>query len=148
MKIKSIVLVLVMFLTLVGISCVCADTVHFVNSSFEIPDGYTIIDNDTSQLIIYNDTTVLTMYEGPIVDPVEAKENRVAMGYTLIGEADYYAGKVKINQQNYQDDGIITCVYTFTKNGKDYIITLNVDEDDPVPEYEDNPVTRIIYTLK
>ncbi len=137
-----------MFLTLVSISSVSADTIYFGNSTFNVPDGYTLIDNDTSEIILYNDTTAITMYEGPIIDPEDAKENRIAMGYTLIGEADYYAGNVKINQQNYQDNGIISCVYTFNKNGKDYIVTLNVDEDTPVPEYEDNPVTEIIYSLK
>lgn len=137
-----------MLLTLVSVSGVYADTVYFANSTFEIPEGYTLIDNDTSQLIMYNDTTAITMYEGPIIDPHEAKNTRVAMGYNLIGEADYYAGDVKINQQNYNNTGIITCVYTFTKNNKDYIITLNVDDTTPVPEYGNNPVTRIIYTLK
>lgn len=34
------------------------------------------------------------------------------------------------------------------KNNKTYIITLNVDEGNPIPEYDDNPVTEIIYSLK
>ncbi|RAP53653.1 MAG: hypothetical protein BZ138_00205, partial [Methanosphaera sp. rholeuAM270] len=89
-----------------------------------------------------------TMYEGPILSTEEAKYNRINKGYTLIGEKDYDFNGVKINQQNYNCEGVNSCVYTFKKNGKNYIITLNLYEDQKIPEYGDNPVTEIIDTLE
>jgi len=88
------------------------------------------------------------MYEGPILNPEQAKYNRIEMGYNLTGERNYSFNKVEINQQNYNNDGINTCVYTFEKNNKTYIITLNLYENQEIPEYENNPVTQIIDSLE
>ena len=146
MKIKSIFMIGVLVLTLVTASAIYADTVVVGNSSFSIPDGYTVVENGT-QTILYNDDVAITMYQGPIIDPSEAKQKRISSGYTFIEDADYEYAGATINQQNYKSDGVYTCVYTLEKNNKTYIITLNVDEKNEVPSNEDNPVTEIIRTL-
>ncbi len=147
MKIKSILLMVVLLFTLLSVSTIYADTVHMGNSTFSIPDGYTITESDNN-LVIYNDDLAIVMYQGPIIDPSVAKQKRIDMGYDFLGEDTYVFEGTRINQQNYNNGGINTCVYTFKKNNKTYIITLNVDENADIPSYQDNPVTEIIHTLK
>lgn len=147
MKFKSLFIVLLILLTLCSISAIYADTYYVGNSSFSLPDGYALSEKG-NQYLIYNDEYVLTMYEGPILSTEEAKNNRIERGYEFLGERDYEFDGAEINQQNYYMDGVNTCVYTFEKNGQTYIITLNLFEDQTIPEYEDNPVTQIIDTLE
>ena len=147
MKFKSLFIILLILLTLCSISAIYADTYYVGNSSFSLPDGYALSERG-NQYLIYNDEYVLTMYEGPILSTEEAKNNRIEKGYEFLGERDYEFDGAEINQQNYYMDGINTCVYTFEKNAQTYIITLNLYEDQTIPEYEDNPVTQIIDTLE
>ncbi len=147
MKYKSFFILLLLLVTLCSISAIYADTYVIGNSSFSLPDGYTLSEKD-NQTVLYNDEYVLTMYEGPILSTQEAKNNRINLGYKFIGERDYEFDGVEINQQNYNYNGINTCVYTFEKNNQTYIITLNLFENQDVPEYADNPVTQIIDTLE
>ncbi len=135
-------------LTLCSISAIYADDTYVIgNSSFSLPDGYALSEQG-NQCVIYNDEYVLTMYEGPVLSTEQAKNNRIEKGYKLLGEKDYEFDGAEINQQNYNKEGVNTCVYTFKKNGQTYIITLNLYEDQTIPEYEDNPVTQIIDTLE
>lgn len=147
MKFKSIIIVGLILFTLCSISAIYADTYVVGNSSFSLPDGYTLQEKG-NQVVIYNDDYVMTMYEGPIIDPDEARDNRIALGYNLTAEKNYEFDGAEINQQNYNKEGINTCVYTFKKNNQTYIITLNVFENQTIPQYEDNPVTQIIDTLE
>lgn len=147
MKLKSIMIIGLILFTLCSISAIYADTYVTGNSTFSLPDGYTLQEKG-NQVVIYNDEYVITMYEGPIISTDEAKEKRIGMGYNLIGERDYEFDGAEINQQNYNKEGITTCIYTVEKNNQTYIISLNVDDTKPLPEYEDNPVTQIIDTLE
>lgn len=147
MKIKAVFILGLILLTLCSISAIYADTFVIGNSTFELPDGYALSEKG-NQAVIYNDEYVLTMYEGPILNTEQAKNNRINKGYTLLGESNYEFNGVKINQQNYYKEAVNSCVYTFEKNGQNYIITLNLFEDQEIPEYEDNPVTQIVDTLE
>lgn len=147
MKLKSVVIIGLLLLTLCSISAIYADTYVVGNSTFSLPDGYALSEKG-NQAVLYNDEYVLTMYEGPVLSTEQAKIKRIEKGYTLIGERNYDFKGVEINQQNYNCEGVNTCVYTFEKNGQSYIITLNLYEDQKIPEYEDNPVTEIIDTLE
>lgn len=146
-KIKAVFILGLILLTLCSISAIYADTFVIGNSTFELPDGYALSEKG-NQAVIYNDEYVLTMYEGPILNTEQAKNNRINKGYTLLGERNYEFNGVKINQQNYYKEAVNSCVYTFEKNGQNYIITLNLFEDQEIPEYEDNPVTQIVDTLE
>lgn len=147
MKIKAVFILGLILLTLCSISAIYADTFVIGNSTFELPDGYALSEKG-NQAVIYNDEYVLTMYEGPILNTEQAKNYRINKGYTLLGERNYEFNGVKINQQNYYKEAVNSCVYTFEKNGQNYIITLNLFEDQEIPEYEDNPVTQIVDTLE
>lgn len=147
MKIKAVFILGLILLTLCSISAIYADTFVIGNSTFELPDGYALSEKG-NQAVIYNDEYVLTMYEGPILNTEQAKNSRINKGYTLLGERNYEFNGVKINQQNYYKEAVNSCVYTFEKNGQNYIITLNLFEDQEIPEYEDNPVTQIVDTLE
>ncbi|MBE6486308.1 MAG: hypothetical protein E7Z85_05660 [Methanosphaera stadtmanae] len=147
MKFKSLFMLGLLLLTLYSISAIYADTYVVGNSSFSLPDGYALSEKG-NQTVIFNDEYVLTMYEGPILTPDVAKNNRIKKGYRFLGERDYEFDGAEINQQNYNKDGVNSCVYTFKKNGQTYIITLNLFEDQIIPEYGENPVTQIIDTLE
>lgn len=147
MRIKSVFIIGLFLLTLCSVSAIYADTFVIGNSSFSLPDGYALSEKG-NQAVIYNDEYVMTMYEGPVLSTEEAKNNRIDRGYTFLGENNYDFDGVEINQQNYNCEGVNTCVYTFEKNGQSYIITLNLFEDQEIPEYEDNPVTQIIDSLE
>ena len=147
MNFKSVFILGLVLLTLCSISAIYADTYVVGNSSFSLPDGYALSERG-NQTVIYNDEYVLTMYEGPILSTDVAKNNRIEKGYTFLGERDYEFDGAQINQQNYNKEGVNTCVYTFEKNGQTYIITLNLYEDQTIPEYDANPVTQIIDTLE
>ena len=147
MKLKTLVILGLFLFALCSFSAVYADTFVVGNSSFSLPDGY-MLQESGNQVILSNDEYVMTMYEGPILDTNKARTNRINNGYELIEELNYTFDKAKINQQNYKKDGIISCVYTVKKYGQTYIITLNLYENQIVPEYGDNPVTMIIDTLE
>ena len=147
MKFKSLFIMGLILISLCSISAIYADTYVIGNSTFSLPDGYGLQEQG-NQAILYNDEYVMTMYEGPVIDTAEAKEKRIEKGYEFIGERDYEFDGAQINQQNYYKDGVNSCVYTFEKNGQTYIITLNLYDDQEIPEYDDNPVTQIIDTLE
>lgn len=114
MKIKSMIIMGLLVLTLLSVSTIYADTVNIGDSTFSMPEGYTLVEKD-NQLVMYNDTVAMTIYEGPILDPSEAKQKRVNMGYELIGERNYTYANADINQQNYYLEGVYSCVYTLEK---------------------------------
>lgn len=146
MKTKVLLIMGMLLFTLCSISAIYADTYVIGNSTFSLDDEYTLTQQG-NQVVLYNDEYVITLYEGPIISPRKARENRINMGYTLIGERTYDFDGVTINQQNYNNSGIYSLVYTFKKNSQYYIITLNLYENQTIPEYEANPVTQIIDTL-
>ena len=147
MKFKSLIMIVLLLFTLCSISAIHADTYMIKNSSFTLPDGYGISEQGP-QTLLYNDKYVLTFFEGPQIGDDQIKDNLIANNYTFIGEDNYDFDGVNINQQNYNKNGVNTCVYSFEKNSHFYVITLNVYENQEVPEYENNPVTQIIDSLE
>lgn len=147
MKFKSIFLVGVLLLAIFNVSAIYAeDTVVFGKSSFSIPDGYTIMEKE-NQMVMYNDDYVMSIYEGSIKDPANAKDARINSGYNFVDEKNYTLEDIQINQQNYNSVGYNCLFYTFKKNDKNYIISLVVDENKPIPADDVNPVIGIIQSL-
>ena len=147
MKFKSIIIIGLLFLSLLCVTTVYADTVEYDNSTFTIPEGYTIVERD-NQLVMYDNDSVITLYSGEIISIEDARRNRINSGLTLLDESTYNLNDVRINQQNYSKDGMICCTYTFRKNNKDYIISYITYEDYRRPLNEPNPVSMIIQSLK
>ncbi len=149
MKTKSLAFtLLVVFILTFSITAIYAEDVTVGSSTFELPDGFKINETENNTVTLENNNYFLTVYEGDIVSTEEAKQNREEEGYELLGEDTYDAEGVSINQQNYKKDNIVSNVYTFTKNDKNYIITLNTLESQPALNSENNPVTHIISSLK
>lgn len=148
MKAKSIFLVLLITLTLFSITAISAEDATVGDSTFTVPDGYTINETDGNTVtLIGNDNTAIAIYSGDIKSIEDARQSRLDAGFTLSGEQTYDANGIQINQQNYKKDGFNSCVYTFKKNDKDYIISFNLVEGQDIPSNEDNPVTGIINSL-
>ncbi|MDO5825153.1 MAG: hypothetical protein Q4Q22_02125 [Methanosphaera sp.] len=147
MKFKSVFLVGVLLLAFLSVSAIYADdTVVYGKSSFSIPDGYTLMEQD-NQMVMYNDDYVMSIYEGSIIDTSKARDNRIKKGYNLVEEKNYTLDGIKINQQSYNSKGYNCLFYTFKKNNKNYIVSLVVDENKPIPADEDNPAIGIIQSL-
>lgn len=49
---------------------------------------------------------------------------------------------------NYNKANVNSCLYIFSKNDKNYVITYNLPEGLDIPSNEDNPVTGIVDSLK
>lgn len=122
------------------------DTVVYGKSSFTIPNEYTLMEQD-NQMVMYNDDYVISIYEGSIINPSKARDERIKHGYNFIDEENYTIEGVRVNQQNFYSTGYNCLFYTFKKNNKNYIIGLVIDENKPVPADDDNPVMSIIHSL-
>ncbi|RAP54732.1 MAG: hypothetical protein BZ137_00630 [Methanosphaera sp. rholeuAM130] len=147
MKFKSVFLVGVLLLAFLSVSAIYADdTVVYGKSSFSIPDGYTLMEQD-NQMVMYNDDYVMSIYEGSIIDTSKARDNRIKKGYNLVEEKNYTLDGIKINQQSFNSKGYNCLFYTFKKNNKNYIVSLAIDENKPIPADEDNPAIGIIKSL-
>lgn len=144
---KRLVLVFIILLASLSVSVIYAeDTVSFGKSSFNIPEGYTLMEND-NQLVMYNDDYVISFYEGSIIDSAKAKDERIKKGYNFVDEKNYTVDNVKINQQNFVKSGYNCLFYTFNKNNKNYIIGLVFEDTKSIPADDVNPVIGIIHSL-
>ena len=148
MKAKSIFLVLLMTLTLFSITAIYAEEATVGDSTFTVPDGFSINETtDNTVTLTGNDNTAIAIYSGDTKSIEDARQSRLDAGFTLSGEETYDVNGIAVNQQNCNKDGINSCVYTFNKNGKDYIISYNLVEGQDIPSNEDNPVTEIVNSL-
>ncbi|RAP47714.1 MAG: hypothetical protein BZ135_01680 [Methanosphaera sp. rholeuAM6] len=147
MKIKSIMILTLILLTLIGITAIDAETVSFANSTFTIPEGYVINETYSDSVVLSNNTTFIVVYSGEVVSIEKARQNRLELGFRLLDEDNYDADGIEINQQNFHKFNITACIYTFTKNNKNYIITYTIMDNQDIPEKDDNPVTEIFNSL-
>ena len=148
MKIKAIFCMVLFMLALVSITGICAEIVNFDNSSFTLPEGFSVYSIEGDQVALLNSTTAIRVYHNDTHEDYETlKYYRQKLGYNLIGEANYEVDGIKINQQNYTKDNITVSVREFTKNDKFYMISVSVLTGHNVLEEYDNIVTDIIRSL-
>ena len=147
MKAKSIVLIVLLLLAVVSSTVIYAETVNVGDSSFTLPEGFTVNETDNHQVVLENGSSVIVVYQGDNVNAEDAKQKRIKDGYTLTGEKTYDAGNIEINQQNYNKYSVNAYVYTFTKKDKNYVIVLTLSEGDIIPEKENNPINEIVHSL-
>lgn len=150
MKIKAIFCIGVILLALVGITGTYAETVNVGNSSFTLPEGFTVYSTEENQVaLLNNNTTTIRVYSDENnYDNDVLKEYRLKIGYTLTGETNYDFEGITINQQNYTKDNITASAYSFRKNDKFHMIVVCVLNGYEVLETYDNTITEIIQTLK
>ena len=101
MKIKAIFCIGLFMLVLICITGINAETVYVSDSSFTIPEGFTVYSTEGDQIALLNGTTALRVYHNNTHDDYEElKYYRQKLGYNLIYEDDYELDGIKINQQN------------------------------------------------
>lgn len=138
----------VLALLFVNASVIYAEDVNVGNSTFTIPEGYVINETNDNSIVLSNNSTFIVVYAGDVVSIEEARQNRLKLGFRLLDEDNYDKDGIKINQQNFHKFNITAYIYTFTKNEKDYIVTLTILDNDKIPEDENNPVTEIFNSLR
>lgn len=149
MKIKAILIGLLIMLSLISTSAIYAEDATVSDSTFTIPEGFTVNETQDKMVVLTNDeNTAIVVLQGEESDTDQAKATLEEKGYTFVGEETYDASGVSITQQNYNKDGINSCLYVFTKNDKHYAITLNLPENQEIPENENNPVTGIVSSIE
>lgn len=148
MKVKSVFLMSVILLTLFTVTAIYAEDVTVGSSTFTLPDGFEVNETDGDRVCIANDTTYIWVYHGEVKNVDDAKQERIDKGYELIGEETYDYEGISINQQNYKKDGVNSCVYSFSKNNKDYIVVLSLPDGDEIPSGENSPVTTIVSSIQ
>lgn len=148
MKTRTIKLLLLLFLITASTSTIYAQTICIGTSTFTIPEGYIINENDTNHVKISNENISIDIYTGDKVSLYEIKKKYEIDNEILIDESTYIMEGIEITQQNYASLDLNTVVYSFRKMNTDYVITLNIESYLPIPEKEDNPVNEIIHSLQ
>lgn len=139
---------IILTLLFVNVSVLYAEEVNVGNSTFTLPEGYVINETNNESTVLTNNTTFIVVYTGEVVSTEQAKQKRLDLGFKLLDEDNYIINGINVNQQNFHKFNVTACIYTFTKNNKDYIITLTIMDNQKIPEKENNPVTKIFNSLK
>lgn len=150
MKNKAIFCIALLVLTFISITTIHAETINVGNSSFTVPEGFTVYSATGDQVaLLSGNTTAIRVYNNESHYDVDMlKEYRFKLGYKLTGEDNYNFEGIMINQQNYTKDNTTTALYTFTKNDKFYMIAVSVLNGYSFLEDYENAVNEIIQSLK
>ena len=151
MKLKIVFYsILVIFVLSVSLSSFYAEDATVGTSTFTVPDdfsAYNMTENIT-MLTDENYTNVIYIVEGD-VNSSEGRSNLLNKGYRLMDESDYVTdGGIHIHQENYQKDRFFSCLYAFKINDKSYLVSYTLPVGAYIPEDMENPVSKILDTLK
>ena len=119
--------------------------------TFDIPDGYQIVNKTDNMLSMQEDTNHAIVISLPdvIKDSDDFKAQLEKQGYEFGDEDNYTVGNFNINQYNYNKDTYQGSLYICDDgNDSPILITLVVPADEDAPSSDDNPVTQIINSLE
>ena len=151
MKIKSIFLVLCIFILVFSMASVFSANVNVAGIDFEVPQGYSI--NKTSDIsvkLVRNNNTNYTIFisENNFTDFNTSINSREVSGFNFLAEENYLSDNgIQINQQNYVKNESYYSFYSFEVNGTGYQIGYSLPSYDEFSEGEVNPVTGIINSI-
>ena len=132
-----------------SMSVVFATEAKINSSTFEIPEGYT--GNEIMGVMMLTDGKSAIMVMENASNISTSKQKLLNKGFTLTNETTYNFennSNIVVKQENYKKDQSISLIYEFKKNDKNYLITYTLPEGVNIPSNENNPVTKIIQSLK
>lgn len=151
MKSKSIIFALLVLILACSITAISAENAELSEHTFEIPDGYSILNSTDESIQLTNDKddAIFVLFSDKIANKDDAQKDLESEGYKFLGEDAYDAVDFNVTQQNFEKDGYTVYSYVFEVSDGEYcVITLTLSSDETAPEGNDNPVTGILETLE
>ena len=119
--------------------------------TFDIPDGYQIVNKTDNMLSMQEDVNHAIVMSLPdtVKSSDEFKASLEKQGYEFGDEDSYTVGNFDINQYNYNYEKYQGFLYICDDgNDSPILITLVMPADEDAPSSDDNPVTQIIKSLE
>ena len=153
MKFKYLLLIFMLLILVGSIAAIAADEDYgsLGDYTFDIPDGYQII-NKTDKLLSMQedpDHAIIIALPDEVKSSDEFKADLEKQGYEFGDEDNYTSGNFEINQYNYNKDTYQGFLYICDDgNDSPILITYVMPADEDAPDPDDNPVTQIVNSLE
>ena len=153
MKFKYLLLSFMLLILVGSIAAIAADEDYgsLGDYTFDIPDGYQII-NKTDKLLSMQedpDHAIIIALPDEVKSSDEFKADLEKQGYEFGDEDNYTSGNFEINQYNYNKDTYQGFLYICDDgNDSPILITYVMPADEDAPDPDDNPVTQIVNSLE
>ena len=153
MKYKYLFLSLMLLILACSVVAISADEDYgsIGDYTFDIPDGYQIVNKTDNMLSMQEDVNHAIVMSLPdtVKSSDEFKASLEKQGYEFGDEDSYTVGNFDINQYNYNYEKYQGFLYICDDgNDSPILITLVMPADEDAPSSDDNPVTQIINSLE
>ena len=153
MKFKYLLLSFMLLILVGSIAAIAADEDYgsLGDYTFDIPDGYQIINKTDKMLSMQEDAdhAIIIALPDEVKSSDEFKADLEKQGYEFGDEDNYTSGNFEINQYNYNKDTYQGFLYICDDgNDSPILITYVMPADEDAPDPDDNPVTQIVNSLE
>ena len=153
MKFKYLLLSFMLLILVGSIAAIAADEDYgsLGDYTFDIPDGYQIINKTDKMLSMQEDPdhAIIIALPDEVKSSDEFKADLEKQGYEFGDEDNYTSGNFEINQYNYNKDTYQGFLYICDDgNDSPILITYVMPADEDAPDPDDNPVTQIVNSLE
>ena len=151
MKIKTITISIALLVLACSITAIAAEDVSVSGHTFEVPKDYNVLNTTAEQVFLQKDDShvITTLFSDKVANSKDTISSLESKGYKFLSEDTYDAEGFKINQQNFEKDGLTIYSYNFKVSDGNYcIITFTMPSSETALEGDANPVTGILKTLE
>ena len=153
MKYKYLFLSFLLLIMIGSITAIAADDDYgsLGDSTFDLPDGYEIVNKTDNMLSMQQDTdhAIVMSIPDEVKQADEFKADLEKQGYEFGDEDKYTVDNFEISQYNYNYEQYQGFLYICDDgNDSPILITLVIPADEDAPDSQDNPVTTIINSLE
>ena len=153
MKFKYLILSFMLLILVGSIAAIAAEEDYgsLGDYTFDIPDGYEIVNKTDNLLSMQEDTdhAIVMSLPDEVKSSDEFKADLEKQGYEFGDEDNYTSGNFEINQYNYNKDTYQGFLYICDDgNDSPILITYVMPADEDAPDPDDNPVTQIVNSLE
>ena len=153
MKFKYLILSFMLIILVGSVASIAADEDYgsLGDYTFDIPDGYQIINKTDNLLSMQEDTdhAIVMSLPDEVKSSDEFKADLEKQGYEFGDEDTYTSGNFEISQYNYNKDTYQGFLYICDDgNDSPILITYVMPADEDAPDPDDNPVTQIVNSLE
>ena len=153
MKFKYLILSFMLLILVGSIAAIAAEEDYgsLGDYTFDIPDGYEIVNKTDNLLSMQEDTdhAIVMSLPDEVKSSDEFKADLEKQGYEFGDEDTYTSGNFEISQYNYNKDTYQGFLYICDDgNDSPILITYVMPADEDAPNPDDNPVTQIVNSLE
>ncbi len=151
MNLKNIFVILTILILIFSASAVFAESFSLKNTTFEVPQGYSINKTgDLSVRLVNNNDTESTIFVSVtnFTDTNASISSRQVSGFKFLAEENFFTdNNVSVNQQNYMKNETYYSYYSFEVNGTGYQIGYIFPVHGDSVQGDGNPVMKIIESI-